>query len=175
MRVDWILEGGTRPSAAGAGLVGRRGRRRARHKVVESDSEAAMRGDAALRQVCGHSVSSSRCQIAGGPSGGVVIAGHGEARQRNMVGVCGALGALVLRVADQGALQWSHGCVEAMVKGEERPMMDLAVGMQSPELRGMRGARLVWASGVRMGGADGKTAGGGGGIQSGGGAYSPEK
>ncbi len=61
------------------------------------------------------------------------------------------------------------------MKGEERPMTALAVGMQSPELRGTRGGRLVWASGVRLGGADGNAAGVGGGIQSAGGAYSPEK
>jgi hypothetical protein len=63
-----------------------------------------------------------------------------------------------------------------MGKGEERLTMDLDVGMQSPELLGMRPGRPFGASGVMMvGGVEGGAAGGTGGIQSGGGAYSPEK
>ncbi len=81
------------------GLVGWRRGSRARHKVVKRDSKAAVRCDAALRQVSGHGVSSGRGQVAGGPSSGVVIAGHGEAGQCHVVRVREALGALVLRVA----------------------------------------------------------------------------
>jgi hypothetical protein len=55
------------------------------------------------------------------------------------------------------------------VKGEELPMMALAVGMQSSELRGVRAARPALASGV------GVVVGGTDGVQSGGSAYSQEK
>ncbi len=45
-------------------------------------------------------------------------------------------------------MQWSHGCVEATGKGDELPMMALAVGMQSSELRGVRAPWAGFASGV---------------------------
>ena len=43
-------------------------------------------------------------QIAGGPGGTVVVASHGEAGKRHVVGVSEALGALVLRVPGDGTV-----------------------------------------------------------------------
>ncbi len=88
--------GKSRARLVGRGSLGRRGR--ARHDVVKRDFEAAVGGDAALGQVLGHGVPSCWGQVAGGPGGMVVVAGHGETRERYVICVGEAFGALVLRV-----------------------------------------------------------------------------
>jgi hypothetical protein len=92
------------PGVAGVGLVGRGRGRRARRDVVKGDSEAAMGSDATLGQVQSHCAPRCRSQIAFGPGVAVVVASHGEAGQRDVIGVSEAFGALVLRVPGDVAL-----------------------------------------------------------------------
>lgn len=87
--------------------------RDARRDVVSGDAEFAMRGDAELREVCGHGAARSREKVAVRPGSGVIFPGPEEAWQGAAVGVEKAFGALVLGVR-------SHPAVVARVRGHAR-------------------------------------------------------
>ena len=76
----------------------------ARRDVVSGDAEFAMRGDAELREVCGHGAARSREVVAVRPGGGVVFPGPEEAGQGSAVGVEETFGALVLGVCGHTAV-----------------------------------------------------------------------
>ena len=78
--------------------------RDARRDVVSGDAEFAVRGDAELREVCGHGAARSREEVAVRPGGGVIFPGPEEAGQGPAVGVEETLGALVLGVCGHAAV-----------------------------------------------------------------------
>ena len=101
-RVGWVPKYGWSGALCSLGLGW--GWWYARRDVVSGYAEFAVRGDAELREGCGHGAARSREKVAVRPGGGVIFPGPEEAGQGPAVGVEEAFGALVLGVCGHPAV-----------------------------------------------------------------------